>query len=119
MRSAALGAAVAMFCALPGCGTMVAWTDRPAPYGGVRLDACGPALLAQAAIPALREEHDKFSPGTNALLGACMVADLPFSAVADTLTLPVTVPAALAQRREKREPPPETADPSAKPFAPP
>ena len=119
MCRAALGLAVTLFSALPGCGTVVSWTNGPCPYGGVRLDACGTAMLAHAASPALGEEHGKFSPGTNAMLGACMVADLPFSVIGDTLTLPFTIPAALARQRDKREPAPEAVDPSAKPFSPP
>jgi hypothetical protein len=56
--------------------------------------------MAQAAVQALRDEPDKFSPGTNAFLGACMIADLPFSAIADTLALPVTIKAALSGKED-------------------
>jgi uncharacterized protein YceK len=45
--------------------------------------------------------------------------DMPLSAVADTLTLPITIPAALARERDKHESAPEPTDPPAKPFSPP
>src|SRR5262245_52366383 len=96
-------AVVAVLAAtLSGCGTVAnLWSccksgDR-AVYGGVAHS------LRRAAEDA--EEAARLDSPDRALhaLGAClMLADLPLSAVADTLTLPITVPEALGHRAEGR-----------------
>jgi hypothetical protein len=70
--------------------------------------------MAHAVVEALRDEPEKFSPSTNALLGACMIADLPFSAVADTLMLPVTVKAALSDKDDSAPVSSRVVDPFAR-----
>ena len=91
---------LAALASVPGCGTVLSFQQEeegPRAYGGVRMDAAlGPGLIA-AGVGALiyPKEHEKFPPGTYISLGACALADLPFSLVADTVTLPLTVPVAL------------------------
>ncbi|MBV9125814.1 MAG: YceK/YidQ family lipoprotein [Planctomycetes bacterium] len=93
---------IAVFPVLSGCATALNIQNDRQIYGGVRTDAIvGPYGLAKGIGFVMIENHEKFSPSTNAMLGACALADLPFSAVADTLTLPVTVPAALGWYAEK------------------
>jgi uncharacterized protein YceK len=59
-------------------------------YGGVKLDA----LLIKASITGHSEQfHD--TPLARAWVATLATLDLPLSAVADTLTLPITVPATL------------------------
>jgi uncharacterized protein YceK len=75
-------------------------------YGGLQLDACLIASDAKAiAAPAsyAKEAHEiPFG------LGFAAIPDLPLSAVADTLTLPITVPVLLLRHfnPEPSEPPP-------------
>jgi uncharacterized protein YceK len=105
---------------LSGCGT-AANTLWWAPfeggqrvYGGVR-----------AEVGVLRDGLSGKSDTSSAPDRAGLVliaADLPLSAVGDTLTLPYTIPTAILNQvnhRDKLEPTPEPADPSAKPFSPP
>jgi uncharacterized protein YceK len=59
-------------------------------YGGVKLDA----LLIKASVAGHSEQfHD--TPLARAWVATLATVDLPLSAVADTLTLPITVPATL------------------------
>ncbi len=115
-RQAAMGLGAVLAFALGGCGTVN--NLRPPPredkdnpnaaalgtrtaYGGVGLDArIGGALLA-SAFGSKRQAQESLV--VSALDGPCKVGvgawllavDLPLSALADTLTLPVTVPATL------------------------
>jgi uncharacterized protein YceK len=92
--------ALAFLAGVSGCGTVLSFQQEeegPKVYGGVRMDATlGPGLIAAGVGDLIYpKEHEKFPPGTYISLGACALADLPFSLVADTVTLPLTVPAAL------------------------
>jgi uncharacterized protein YceK len=109
---AAVWLATVFSVALGGCGTVVNCTSVSGPparsiYGGVRQDAeNGTRHLAEAftgPAPSFTEMPQPPSAGRDfasksfcAACGVCMLAvDLPVSAVADTLTLPVTVPATI------------------------
>jgi uncharacterized protein YceK len=113
---------------LGGCGTVVNCVNvngTPAKqiYGGVRQDARnGKDHLAEAfsgSCPSFSPYPEQPSPGKELMTrsfcagcGVCMLAiDLPVCAVADTLTLPVTIPATLMNRkaRPKRNNPPNAA----------
>ena len=98
-----------------GCGTIVNLSGSPGKeiYGGVKQDALsGSDHFAEAfssSCPTFSPVPEKPSLGKKVLMksfcagcGVCMWAvDLPISAVADTLTLPVTVPAALAKKPDR------------------
>jgi uncharacterized protein YceK len=117
LKQPAFWAAV-FVAALSGCGTVVNCFDvngTPARsiYGGVRQDASnGANHLAEAfsgsppsmtAMPKPPDAGRDFAVRTFcAGCGAAMLAiDLPVSAVADTLTLPVTVPSTLLKKKPK------------------
>ena len=94
-RAVAAGVAALLVSALCGCGTVLNLQGESQVYGGARNDArAGAGCLAQGLGLTRAEEHDKFSPQVNLAIGACALVDLPFSALADTLTLPVTIAAA-------------------------
>ena len=78
---------------LSGCGTMDNMAGGPSArvYGGVRQDVKD---AAQATGTAFRAS-DAAMFSNSVALGTAHVLDMPFSAVADTVTLPVTVPAAV------------------------
>ena len=79
---------------LCGCGTMDNMAGRPSStrvYGGVRQDVKDAAQSTGAVFRA--QDTAAFSNAIGS--GAVRVLDVPFSAVADTVTLPVTVPAAV------------------------
>ncbi|MFQ5733694.1 MAG: YceK/YidQ family lipoprotein [Planctomycetaceae bacterium] len=103
-----------------GCGTILNFTDLPtkdhrvipAPqkiYGGVEVDAIGGWGLMQTGIEA------GFQYGPVYTLGAIYVwaVDLPLSAVADTLTLPITVPATIERDINRHYGINESGDPEA------
>jgi uncharacterized protein YceK len=111
--AACLAAVLAIVVA--GCGTVVNCTSLDGPaarsiYGGVRQDAeNGSRHLGEAfsgPAPSFTEmpkppsaSRDFASKSFCAACGVSMLAiDLPVSAVADTLTLPVTVPATLMKK---------------------
>ena len=79
---------------LGGCGTCMSF-QNPAPYGGVRLDAEFIANL----YPSRVKDLDDDSRGWAQIFGVIGIFDLPFSAVADTLLLPVTVSALIEKTR--------------------
>jgi uncharacterized protein YceK len=101
----AAAAAILATAALSGCGTAFD-TFRMSPYGqtcrvygGVRVDA--------------KQAHDRlaraFGPRSDArfldLVGACgCVGDMPLSAVADTLLLPMTLPRAQHTTADSAQP---------------
>ncbi|HTU93812.1 MAG TPA: YceK/YidQ family lipoprotein [Gemmataceae bacterium] len=119
MRLAATACLAAVLAAvLSGCGTVVNCFNvngaaARAIYGGVRQDAVnGHRHLVEAfspTAPCLSEMPKPPSAGRDfaaksfcAACGVGMLAvDLPVSAVADTLTLPVTVPATLMKKKPK------------------
>lgn len=119
MRPKAAASVTAVLAAvLAGCGTVVncvnvnGYASR-AIYGGVRQDAeNGSRHLAEAfsgPAPSFGKMPKPPSPAGDfvskifcAVCGVGMLAvDLPVSAVADTLTLPVTVPATLMKKKPK------------------
>src|SRR5262245_61350912 len=99
-RCALLVAAAA--CALSGCGTMDNVRGEPpenAVLGGVRINADRAWSCAKASF----FTHDPASVVLFGAIGAYSLAlDLPLSAVADTLTLPITIPAALKKSEEPK-----------------
>jgi uncharacterized protein YceK len=117
MRSKATACLAAVLAAaLAGCGTAVNCFNGKgvgacAIYGGVKQDAVnGTSHLAEAfsgPAPSFSEMPKPPSPARDfvaksfcAGCGVAMLAvDLPVSAVADTLTLPVTVPATLRKKK--------------------
>jgi uncharacterized protein YceK len=117
MRPKATACLTAVFAAvLGGCGTVVNCfnvngTPARAIYGGVRQDAengtrhlseafSGPAPSFSAMPKPPDPTSDFASKSFCAVCGVGMLAvDLPVSAVADTLTLPVTVPATLTKKK--------------------
>jgi uncharacterized protein YceK len=118
---AARGLAAVLAVALGGCGTMnnlrppeKGDREEPAPagpsvYGGVGLDARVGAKWLAAAFAAERLPQVSFLE--SAVDSTCKVGigtyvlavDLPLSAVADTLTLPVTIPA-MQSKPQRRTP---------------
>ncbi len=92
-------------CALGGgCGTVLNLEDEHRVYGGVRTEAvAGSACLVRGLGLTQPEGHDKFSRDTSLMLGACALLDLPLSAVGDTLTLPLTIPATISKGANERE----------------
>jgi uncharacterized protein YceK len=113
--------------ALGGCGTVVNCVSWNGPagreiYGGVKQDAQnGTSHLAEAFYgppPSLSPYPEKPDTGnhllTKSFCAGCgigmLAVDLPISAVADTLTLPVTIPATLMKKpdKPKRKPPPKS-----------
>lgn len=95
--------------ALTGCGTMMnlaekhytyypftryANSEPKRIYGGVRIDA--------------EQGWDHIADGFDPFIGAYQLAvDLPISAVTDTLTLPITIPATIDRMNSEAKVPPE------------
>jgi uncharacterized protein YceK len=114
-RATACLAAVLAF-GLGGCGTIVNLNGSPGKeiYGGVKQDALsGSDHFVEAfssSCPTFSPVPEKQSLGKKVMIksfcagcGVCMwFVDLPISAVADTVTLPVTVTAALTKKPDKR-----------------
>lgn len=106
MVSQRIGAilAVGVVALFSGCGTLINLGKDREVYGGVRLDSkCGEGGLDIWRHP------DKYAqpvfPYASLLAAACWVGvDLPLSAVADTLTLPLTIPTALKRAAEPAKP---------------
>lgn len=141
MRGKAIVVLTAALASLQsGCGTMVNCVSSkgPAPraiYGGVIEDA-------QSGTDHFREAFSgpcpSFGPVTHmpstaerammrsfcGLCGVCMLGlDLPISAITDTLTLPITIPATLARKKNehprKHKPAPASAPAPQQPPSPP
>jgi uncharacterized protein YceK len=124
-RQTAVGLGAVLAFALAGCGTVNNLRPQPKKdkdnpnaealggkgiYGGVGLDArVGAAMLAGAFTT---EAQPQESLMVSAMDAPCKVGvaawllavDLPLSAVADTLTLPVTVPATLKNKGQANPP---------------
>ncbi len=63
------------------------------PYGGTKLDAAAISTFPTARGIEKPEPLSYFQPGTECLYLASMgLLDIPFAILADTLTLPITVP---------------------------
>ena len=70
---------------LPGCGTINNLNEERHPYGGVAMDF-------KAAL------HGSWFVGSSGMLAPQGIIDVPFSAVADTVTLPITIYSSLNRR---------------------
>jgi uncharacterized protein YceK len=109
---------------LSGCGTLYNFSPSrskfvhsavkgsQSPYGGVCLDWDEGCTFFRGAL----SNSPEFTPSWRALwvaTGAWVFAvDLPLSAITDTLTLPVTIRAALPQKAQTAEPSEEPVPPS-------
>jgi hypothetical protein len=78
-------------------------------FGGTKLDAAVISIFPTALGIEKSDPHPILGKGPESLYLACMgLVDLPFSLVADTLALPVTVPAHI-KRATESQPPPDSA----------
>lgn len=88
-----------------GCGALinVAGNGDRTPYGGTRFDAatCVGGLASGVGIGPPDQKLDR--PASLGL-GCCALADLPFSLVADTLTLPLTLPTWFEETAKEKAP---------------
>jgi uncharacterized protein YceK len=90
--------------ALAGCGTTLNLDGEPRIYGGVMQDfQVAKEKLAQVANPS-ESGKPASSPVWNLTSSALALVDMPLSLLADTLTLPLTIPAAL-DARDDPDPP--------------
>jgi uncharacterized protein YceK len=90
-----------------GCGTLVCRIndDDMRVYGGTRLDAGFAVACAENAANQIKTgKPDKFPPGMTIALSLWGLADLPFSVVADTLILPITIPEAIKASEQSSKP---------------
>jgi uncharacterized protein YceK len=91
---------------LSGCGTamntlyFMPIEGGKSVYGGIKVDW---SVMRDCAADAGRSENigDRIDHGSKALL---LALDMPFSAVGDTLTLPITIEAALKKQRPLHAP---------------
>jgi uncharacterized protein YceK len=83
----------AIVAAVAGCGTVLNLDEEQGVYGGVRTDAAMTGLMAHA----LTDECHKLGRRMTFAIGLAAFADIPLSAIADTLTLPITIPATLTR----------------------
>jgi uncharacterized protein YceK len=97
--------AAALVCALGGCGTIGNLSDpnHTKPFGGVIRDANASGwLLSEASEASKKPAAEK----AGLVLAAPIVTvDLPLSLVADTVTLPITIPVALMRQGQPQPPP--------------
>ena len=87
-------------------------------YGGLAMDACVIPMVATAITP--NQNTDDFPLLGKLLFGAGMIIDMPLTLVGDTLTLPITIPAAyrrfttdfesFAKHSDEATPPPQNED---------
>ena len=83
---------ILLFC---GCGTVMNYRyEGPTPYGGVRSDAAAISGLCSGRHLETRSELGFWVQ----MYGIASIFDLPFSAVADTVILPVTVYKSIERR---------------------
>jgi uncharacterized protein YceK len=116
MRRAAVLLAAVIASAVSGCGTFCNVIPEPHKigppgprplkvYGGVQTDCEALATAFQGGqTPSLGPVAKVLEASYIAGMGACVLVDLPLSALADTLTLPCTIPASLRNQRDKRGP---------------
>jgi uncharacterized protein YceK len=110
MRAVAFSLIPFLACAACGCGTIdnIVGAGTPAAdpsvnitphnviYGGVKQDAeYAWQQLNPVGISAIFSGPFFFETGL--YHGLCAIVDIPFSAVGDTLTLPITIPATIAK----------------------
>ncbi len=89
---------------LGGCGTSLNLDGDSRIYGGVVGDfQLARERLAQATNPSWPGTPGS-SPAWNLTLSALALADVPFSLLGDTLTLPFTVPTALEEKGDPESP---------------
>lgn len=107
-------AAAFVVCTLSGCGTVGnLWcccrSGDEAPYGGV----VNSVKLARSGFEEGAKLDSLAAPAY--FLGAtyCLLVDAPLSAVADTVTLPITIPATL---KKQKSPPLEDVNPADYPW---
>jgi uncharacterized protein YceK len=93
-RPVAVCLALITACPLSGCATAWNLKNEQQIYGGVRREASIVPYLMRDFAPAKPED------GFSTVLSMGALADLPFSAIGDTLTLPVTIPATLMKLKE-------------------
>jgi uncharacterized protein YceK len=99
---AATVAATAVF-ALTGCGTLSNLQEKPSMFFPRNDDAPPNRIYGGVRISAEQGWHG-LKGGAEPVAGTYRwVVDVPLSAVADTLTLPVTIPAALERAATPRE----------------
>jgi uncharacterized protein YceK len=99
--------AAALVCALGGCGTIGNLADpgRTKPFGGVIRDSEASGWLMNEVSEASKKPA---AEKAGLVLAAPIVTiDLPLSLVADTVTLPITIPVAL-MRQGQPEPSPDS-----------
>ena len=114
MGRGAKGLLLAAACAtgLGGCGTSNNLNDpynKPAIYGGVRRDLD----MQMVSDFYLNSASGEPTPLSTAPLVLLSIVDLPLSAVCDTLSLPVTIRAAI-----EKDPPPAQTTPKPAPAVP-
>ncbi len=78
-----------------GCGTIMNLSTNKKIYGGIQNDL---GIAAQCTVKQVIEPENFLDDGLRPTLMSLI--DLPLSAVADTATLPVTVPVALGLKSE-------------------
>jgi uncharacterized protein YceK len=74
--------------AATGCGTCANLADHSKIYGGAQLD--GTSILHACKELTHPKEPAELTPKRNVAAGLGSCLDLPFSAIADTFTLPIT-----------------------------
>jgi uncharacterized protein YceK len=113
MRAVAFSLIPFLACAACGCGTMSNLIGAGTPpadasvnvgppnvvYGGVKQDA---EYAWEQLHPYAVAASFSGAPGGPLMpfLGLCAVVDLPLSAIGDTITLPITIPATIERRSE-------------------
>jgi uncharacterized protein YceK len=94
MMREAMAAALAALLFVSGCGTFASLQSDCDVYGGVRRDAEVAAdFMATRREPPKQDSVDVRTVA--GVFGMAAIMDMPMSAAADTLLLPVTVPVAL------------------------
>ena len=95
--------AAALVCALGGCGTIgnLADPSRTKPFGGVMRDGEASSWLMNEFSEASKKPV--VEKAGLVVAAPIVTIDLPLSLVADTVTLPLTIPVALL-RQEQPEP---------------
>jgi uncharacterized protein YceK len=92
----ALILAVTVMFTATGCGTCMNYHTAPSPYGGVCVDV---GFISNLNPRRMNEIKEGDSQGWAMLFGVTSIIDLPFSVVADTVMLPITIPAVIHKNR--------------------
>lgn len=92
--------AILLLVLVCGCGTQLNLLTEPTPYGGVQLDA----QFSSNLRPGQMKDMEGDSKGWAALFGLGSILDLPLSAAADTLVLPVTLSRTIERGRAVSDP---------------